>query len=209
MQVLVMATPSASKAAIARRSRSSIAGVWPSRSALAKSVPRGSVMVEIRTRRCPAVVAARPSSQRTPASPRLSVSAIKWACVTGTRSSAPKNSPTLIWCCKACCGTGPAWPARISFSSSLSFIRSIDPDVSVAHRFTPFGQFALLKAREDRTSQGGGDHAQRLELVPERIALDDAFDFTGQGHGDGLGHSARPKHAPPRGGLESIVAGLG
>ena len=35
------------------------------------------------------------SSQRTPASPRLSPSAMMCACVTGTKSLAPKNSPTF------------------------------------------------------------------------------------------------------------------
>ena len=42
--------------------------------------------------------AASASSQRTPASPRLSVSAMMCACVTGTKSAAPKKSPTAIWC---------------------------------------------------------------------------------------------------------------
>ena len=42
------------------------------------------------------VVAAKPSSHCTPASPRLSVSAMICAWVTGTKSAAWKKSPTLI-----------------------------------------------------------------------------------------------------------------
>src|SRR3982750_4787972 len=49
MQVSVIVTPSFSNAAIARRSRSSIAAVCPSILALEKSVPRGSVIVGTRT----------------------------------------------------------------------------------------------------------------------------------------------------------------
>src|ERR1044072_3385551 len=45
MQVSVIVTPSLTKAAIARRSKSSIAAVCPSMLAFVKSVPRGAVMV--------------------------------------------------------------------------------------------------------------------------------------------------------------------
>jgi len=45
--------------------------------------------------RRPSLADASFSSQRTPASPRLSVSAMMCACVTATKSSAPKKSPTL------------------------------------------------------------------------------------------------------------------
>src|SRR6201994_2889187 len=178
MQVLVMATPSFSNAVMARRSRSTIAEVWPSQPALVKSVPRGSVMVGMRTRCWPSVVAARPSSHCTPASPRLSVSAMMWACVTGTKSAAPKKSPTLIWCFSACCGTGPDLPARMSCSSSLSFMASIDLHPSVFHDLAPFDDLALLEFRERAAAEIGdrGD-AERLELAAERIAGSDPRDL--------------------------------
>src|SRR5450631_4550538 len=153
-------------------------------------------MVGMRTRRCPPSVAASPSSHLTPASPRLSVSAIRCACVTGTMSSAPKNSPTLIWCCSACCGTGPALPARISFSSSLSFI-SIDPDAGVTHGFAPFGQLALLKFCEGVTDDDAGDHTQRLQPASEHVAADDPLNFARQRRCDCLAHAGRRKDAPP------------
>src|ERR1051326_160206 len=72
-----------------------MARVWPRNAALAKSVPRGSVIVGMRTRRRPSFSAARRSSQRTPASPRLSVSAMTWACVPATQSPAPEKAATL------------------------------------------------------------------------------------------------------------------
>src|ERR1044071_1083109 len=120
MQVSVIITPSFTSAPTTRSSSETMARVWPRNAALAKSVPRGSVIVGMRTRRRPSFSAARRSSQRTPASPRLSVSAMTWACVTATQSSAPKKSPTLTWCSSASLGTGPSFPARMSRSSSLS-----------------------------------------------------------------------------------------
>ena len=59
MQVSVIDTPSFTKAAMALRSSSSMRSVCPSCFAFAKSVPRGSVMVGIRTRRLRSFVAAR------------------------------------------------------------------------------------------------------------------------------------------------------
>ena len=81
MQVFVISTPSASNAAIARRSRSSIHGWCLSRSAAAKSVPRGSVMVGIRTRRSRRRQRSHRSSHSTPARPSDSVSAMMCAWV--------------------------------------------------------------------------------------------------------------------------------
>src|SRR5215472_1808816 len=212
MQVLVMATPSFSTAAIARRSRSSIAKVWPRRCACAKSVPRGSVMVGTRTRRWPSAVAAKPSSHCTPASPRLSVSAMMWACVTGTKSAAPKNSPTLIWCFSASCGTGPALPARISCSSSLSFISrsSVNLYLGVPDRLAPFGDFALLKLCEGSAANitDCGD-AERLEPAAESLAAANARDLRDQGGCQRLGQVRGGEHAPPGRGLEAGIAGFG
>jgi hypothetical protein len=122
MQVSVMDTPSFTKAATARRSRSTIQSACLSCFALVKSVPRGSVIVGMRTVRRPSRVAASDSSHRTPASPRLSVSAMMCAWVTGTKSAAPKKSPTLIWCSSASFGTAPCSPARIARSSSFSLM---------------------------------------------------------------------------------------
>src|SRR5580698_1964177 len=79
-------------------------------------------MVGMRTPRCPSDVDASCSSHCTPASPRLSVSAMMCACETATKSLAPKKSPTLIWCRSAVCGSGPALPARMSCSSDVNFI---------------------------------------------------------------------------------------
>ena len=120
MQVSVIDTPRRTKASIVRRSSVSIQGACLSTSALAKSVPRGSVIVGMRTRLRPPSSSAMLSSQRTPASPRLSVSAMTCAWVTGTKSAAAKKSPTLIWCSIAICATRPLRPARIASSSSLA-----------------------------------------------------------------------------------------
>ena len=146
--------------------------------ALEKSVPRGSVIVGMRTRRSPSVVAASLSSHCTPASPRLSVSAMMCACVTGTKSRAPKNSPTLIWCCSACCGTGPALPASMACSSSFSFIAVIRPSTpAVAHRLAPFGDLARWNSRERAAVRSVGTRTPSgLELAAEGVARDDALD---------------------------------
>ena len=90
MQVSVISTPSASNAAMARRSNASIQSCCFSRAAAAKSVPRGSVMVGMRTRRSCSGSAASRSSHSTPATPSDSVSAMMCACDTGTKSAAPR-----------------------------------------------------------------------------------------------------------------------
>ena len=82
MQVSVIETPSATKASTARCSSETIHSVWRSWPAFVKSVPRGSVMVGMRTWRCPSFMVPSFSSHITPACPRLSVSAMMWACVT-------------------------------------------------------------------------------------------------------------------------------
>src|SRR6266850_2239097 len=119
MHVSVSMTPSRLNASIVRRSSSSPAAGCLSTLAFAKSVPRGSVIVGTSMR---ALSRPSDSSQRTPASPRLSVSAMMCACVTGTKSCAPKKSPTLIWCSIAARRAGPFSPASMARSRSFSFM---------------------------------------------------------------------------------------
>src|SRR5919106_5522494 len=118
MHVSVISTPSFPNAATARRSSSTIQPGCFKTLTFVKSVPRGSVIVGTRTR---ALSLARDSSHATPASPRLSVSAMMCACVTGTKSAAPKNSPTLIWCSSALFAAALSSPACIERSRSFSF----------------------------------------------------------------------------------------
>ena len=81
-----------------------------------------------------------------------------WACVTGTKSAAPKKSPTDFWCCSACCGSGPNLPARISCSSSLSFIDE-EQDI-LAGKFGPLPQEAI------RHQKSVGEFFDATDFVP-------------------------------------------
>jgi len=116
-----MKMPRRLKAATARRSRSTAQPGCLSTAVFAKSVPRGSMMVGTQTRAFGSSFASD-STQATPASPRLSVSAMMCAWVTGTRSAAPKKSPTRTWCSIALLTAAPCSPASIERSKSFSLI---------------------------------------------------------------------------------------
>jgi hypothetical protein len=119
MHVSVIRMPRRVNASTARRSSSSTQPGCFSTEALAKSVPRGSMIVGTRTA---APSPASASTHSTPALPRLSVSAMTCAWVTGTNSAAPKKSPTLIWCSIARCTARPRLPACMARSNSFSLI---------------------------------------------------------------------------------------
>ena len=207
-----MATPSFSNAAIARRSRSSIAGSGPRRSALAKSVPRGSVIVGIRT--CPL-----PARRSRPV-PRASARRLRrgFRCrpsdgpaSPATKSSAPKNSPTLIWCCSACCATGPILPARMSCLFVVEFHRGHSILAPESRTALPHLASSLCWKLGEGVTGHDVDAARPTAPSCLRNASlrDDALDRAGQRGGRGSRHPGRPEHAPPRGGLEAVIAGLG
>src|SRR6185437_13316229 len=204
MQVSVMETPSFTNAAMARFSRSTIQSACPSSLDFAKSVPRGSVMVGMRTVRSPVECAASLSSQRTLCSPRLSVSAMMWAWVTGTNSFAPKNVPTFTWCRIAACGTGPISPASIAFSSRSSLIdSSVHLRAGLAHRLLPVRYLLALEFRQ-RDALGIRLHADGAELVVEMRRLHDPVDLPAQPRGDGLRQVRRTEDRPPRARLDAL-----
>src|SRR6185437_13670361 len=169
-------TPSFTKASIVRRSRSSIHGACLRNAALQKSVPRGSVIVGMHTWRSVTEWLASLSSHATPASPRLSVSAMMCACETATKSDAPKNSPTLIWCCMASWRTGPVSPASIARSRSQRCI-SVHRRARIAHGLAPFDELALLELRELVTRVAAHRHTQRHEQRAKSLRTHDRVDF--------------------------------
>src|SRR5512135_746984 len=208
MHVSVIITPSLTKASIARCSRSSIQTACLSSAALLKSVPRGSVIVGMRTRRSATGWLASISSQATPASPRLSVSAMMCAWVTGTKSSAPKKSPTLIWCCSASCRTGPISPASIACSCSVSRM-SVDRCARLSYRLAPLDEFMLLEL-----GKFGGrvaDHRDPLrhQQRAKAVRANDGVDRLVELVRDRWRKMGRGEHAPPRSRLEVLETGLG
>src|ERR1700694_1596557 len=202
MQVSVIETPSFTNAATARRSRSTIQSACFSCLALVKSVPRGSVIVGMRTVRPSPFFAASDSSHLTPASPRLSVSAITCACVTATKSCAPKNSPTLIWCVSASFGTAPNCPASMAVSSSFS--STVAPPSSIRRRtritdsLGPSRHFRLLELSQ-RQRFRRRLHPEVAEFLLECIGAYDPLDLVAQRTGDFGRHVGRPEYCPPCG----------
>src|SRR5579864_7288066 len=211
MQVSVISTPSFTKASIARRSRSSIHGACLRNAALQKSVPRGSVIVGMQTWRSVTGWLAKPSSQATPASPRLSVSAMTCACVTGTKSGAPKNSPTLSWCCKASWRTDPISPASIACSRSQRRMSgmSVDRRARIVHGLAPFDQFPLLELRELLGRVAAYRHAERHEQRAKPFRTHDGVDFGVEPGRNGGWQIRGREYAPPRGRFEVLETRLG
>src|SRR6185312_11413168 len=211
MHVSVISTPSFTKASIVRRSRSSIHGACLRNAALQKSVPRGSVIVGMQTWRSVTGWLAKPSSQATPASPRLSVSAMTCACVTRTKSGAPKNSPTLSWCCKASWRTDPISPASIACSRSQRRMSgmSVHRRARIAHGVSPFDELALLELRELVARVAAYRHTQRHQQRAKSLRTNDGVDFGVEPRRDGGRQICRREYAPPCGRFEVLETRLG
>src|SRR5689334_5264011 len=167
-------------------------------------------MVGTITRRCALGSAARASSQVTPEAPRLSVSAIMWACPTRTKSAASKKSPTASWCLIAHCRAGPISPASMARSSSPSRIRPPAPSCTVAPR--PLLRRRLLEhggnaghLAFDQLLQtlgpalgGLGGGAAELDVAPDRDRIVERLVQRGAQLGDDVrGRCLRRHHGIP------------
>src|SRR5258708_39932026 len=96
-----------------------------------------------------------------------------WACDTGTKSAASKNSPTAIWCSIAQRRGAPKAPARIACSSSLRriglFARHLDKAVRAERRGVEHEAFERRVAgSDDFVRQPLGDANDRAGAATPR-----------------------------------------